>query len=128
MSKPVFPLHHIVLACRLSAHDRKYTVQELGLNDTLASILMRRSPGAVTEAFEKEDNTEARIWVASITVHGNEHQRQLAVTAAEQQPTATVLALQTEPETVQHQLPMVTNNQTAVANEIIQRILIVKGK
>ena len=104
----------------------KYTsaAQELRPADSLATLLQSKNRSAVYEAFE-EGNTEARVWVATLTVSVRQEQLQLALTA--HQPAAETPNLQTAPE-ASFQLSSVNHNQTAVANEIIQRILLAKGK
>ena len=105
-------------------HKRKSAAQELRPADSLATLLQSKNRSAVSEAFE-EGNTEARVWVATLTVSVRQEQLQLALTA--QQPAVEAPNLQTAPE-ASFQLSSFNHNQTAVANEIIRRILLAKGE
>ena len=101
-------------------------VQELHANASLASLLLSRHKDAVAETFG-EDNMEARLWVAKLQVSVDNSHLQQRLAAAAQEP-AEVAALLTAPEPPDYLLPAVNSNQTAVANEIIQRILLAKGE
>ena len=106
--------------------DKLRAVQELDIDSSLASLFCNKHADGVTEAFG-ENNTEARLWVATMSVLVEESQLQLQLAAAAQQPLEDAAAVSTTPEAPEYRLPAVNGNQNAVANEIIQRILLAKG-
>ena len=84
-----------------------------------ALLYERRSGSEVQDAFENDD-TESRVWVMKL---------QVCVTSA---PEETAIASgvemhQTLPDSPSYQLPVPSSNQTAVANEVILRILLMQG-
>ncbi len=105
--------------------------QELDMSSTLADLLSHNDKDAVKKAFHAHDlagdgpsSTEARIWVATLAV---------AACAVPEVTDATNAALdsvsiqQSADDSTQYQLPTVSASQSAVANEIILRILLSKG-
>lgn len=106
--------------------DKMHAVQELDIDFSLASLFCSKHADDVTEAFG-ENNTEARLWVATMSVFVEESQLQLQLAAAAQEPLEDAAALLTTPEAPEYHLPAVNGNQNAVPNEIIQRILLANG-
>ena len=106
--------------------DKIHAVQELDIDSSLALLFCSKHADDVTEAFG-ENNTEARLWVATVLVFVEESQLQWQLAAAAQEPLEDAAALSTTPESPEYHLPAVNGNQNAVANEIIQRILLAKG-
>ncbi len=116
----------LIKACMKSPGANKmHAVQDLDIQSSLASLFRSKHADDVTEAFE-ENNTEARLWVATVSVFVEESQLQLQLAAAAQEPVEDVAALSTTPEAPEYHLPAVNSSQNAVANEIIQRILLAK--
>ena len=106
--------------------DKMHAVQEFDIDFSLASQFCSKQADDVTEVFG-ENNTEARLWVATMSVFVEESQLQLQLAAAAQEPLEDAAALLTTPEAPEYHLPAVNGNQNAVPNEIIQRILLAKG-
>ena len=93
----------------------------------LAALLCNKHSEAVTEAFG-ENNMEARVWVAAVRVCVIASQMHLQLVAAEAESSAQASASQLPAiEAPEYQVSSVNTNQSAVANEIIQRMLIAKG-
>ena len=99
-----------------------HAVQALEGDMPLATLFSRH-PQDVAEAFG-ENNIEARLWVARMKVSVIPS---LAPVAAEPGVAIESPAVQLSAHAPEYQLPTVNSNQTAVANEIILRILIAKG-
>ncbi len=94
--------------------DKMPAVQELDIHSSLASQLRSKHADDVTEAFG-ENNTEARLWVATMSVSVEESQLQLQLAAAAQEPVEDAAALSITPEALEYHLPAVNSNQNAVA-------------
>ena len=111
---------------------KTYAMQELDMFSTLADLLSHNDKDAVRRAFHAHDlgedgpsNTEARIWVATLAVAAPAVPE---VTDAINDSLDSVNVRQCDDDSAQYQLPTVSASQSAVANEIILRILLSKGE
>ena len=102
------------------------------MSSTLADLLSHNDKDAVRRAFHAHDlgedgpsNTEARIWVATLAVAARAVPE---VTDASNDSLDSVNVQQCDDDSAQYQLPTVSASQSAVANEIILRILLSKGE
>ncbi len=101
------------------------------MSSTLADLLSQNDKDAVKKAFHAHDlgedgpsSTEARIWVATLAVAARAVPE---VTDATNTSLDSVSIQQSVDDSAQYQLPTVSASQSAVANEIILRILLSKG-
>lgn len=118
--------------CEQVNASKTYAMQELDMSSTLADLLSHNDKDAVTRAFHAHDlgedgpsNTEARIWVATLAVAARAVPE---VTDATNDSLDSVNVQQCDDDSAQYQLPTVSASQSAVANEIILRILLSKGE
>lgn len=101
-------------------------LQELIESATLANLLYRGKQEAAEAAFTSEE-MESRVWLAVIRVPVT-HPSQVADTAVSQSDAMQKIVLQQSlPEAPGYRLPLVNNNQSAVANELILRVLLMEG-
>lgn len=117
--------------CEQANASKTCAMQKLDTSSTLADLMSQNDKDAVRRAFHAHDlgedgpsSTEARIWLATLAV---------AACAVPEVTDATNASLDSGsiPQSVdvstQYQLPTISASQSAVANEIILRILLSKG-
>lgn len=86
----------------------------------IAELLYGSRKYEAQDAFENDD-TESRVWVIKLQVS-------VAGPAPMEDAEASEVEVhQTLPDSPGYQLPLPNSNQTAVANEIILRILLMQG-
>ncbi|KAL0047438.1 hypothetical protein WJX82_003437 [Trebouxia sp. C0006] len=124
-------LLQLCLQCNERSPEELGRREELDMSSTLADLLSHNDKDAVTRAFHAHDlgedgpsNTEARIWVATLAVAARAVPE---VTDATNDSLDSVNVQQCDDDSAQYQLPTVSASQSAVANEIILRILLSKG-
>ncbi|KAL0019654.1 hypothetical protein WJX77_009971 [Trebouxia sp. C0004] len=105
--------------------------EEVNMSSSLADLLSHNDKDAVKKAFNAHDldgdgpsSTEARIWVATLAVAARAVPE---VTDAPDASLDSVSIQQSVDDSTQLQLPTVSASQSAVANDIILRILLSKG-
>ena len=100
--------------------------QELIESATLAEFLYQDKPEAAEAAFESED-MESRVWLAVIKVPVSLPSQTADTAVGESHAMQSIILQQSLQEAPGYRLPLVNNNQTAVANELILRVLLMEG-